>query len=64
MIWGRLRKSTKEEEQKFAQMMKDEHVTFKERLLMTFVAYAVILVPCILVLGGFGLLILWMVRAI
>ncbi len=64
MIWRRLRKSTKEEDRKFAQMMEDEHVTFKERLLMTLVAYAVILIPCILVLVGFGLLVLWMVHAL
>lgn len=64
MIRKRLKKSTPEEDQDFARMMEEEQVTFRERLLMTFTAYAVLLVPSILVLAAFGLLALWLFGAV
>lgn len=64
MIWRRLKRSTPEEDQKFAEMMKEEKVSYKERLVMMITAYAVIFIPCVIVLLLFGLLALWIFGAI
>lgn len=58
MIFKRLRKSTPEEDQEFAERMNSEEVTWKDKFAMVFSAFLVILVPCILVLLAFAGLIL------
>lgn len=65
MIWKRLRRYADEREkaeEAEAPPAEDEpRVTFRERLLMTLVAYAVIFVPCVVVLLGLALLVCWMI---
>ncbi len=61
MIWRRLKKSTKEDDENFAKMMDDEKVSFKERMLMVLTAYGVIMVPTVLILLAFGFVILLVV---
>ena len=63
MIWRRLKKSTKEEDQKFAEMMEEEHVSFRESLLMTLTAYVVLLLPSILILLALALFSMWLFGA-
>ena len=58
MIWKRLRKPTPEQEADFQKRMSDENLTWKDKLAMVLGAYVTILLPCILVLLGFGFLIL------
>ena len=60
MIRKRLKKSSKEEAQKFARMMEEEHVTFRERLVMILTAYVVLLLPSILILIALALFSLWL----
>ena len=59
MIWKRLKKSTPEQEQQFAEQMKEAGVSPKDKLLMTLTAYVVILLPCLLVLLGLSVFMLW-----
>lgn len=63
MIFKRLRKSTKEEEEQFELMMEQEQVGWKDRLAMLISAFFVIMIPCILALLAFAGLILWMLGA-
>ncbi len=64
MIWRRLRKATKEEEIAFGKMMEEEKVGCKDQFAMLFSAFFVIFLPAVLVLLGFGGLILWLMSLI
>jgi len=59
MIFKRLRKSTPEEEEQFARMLEEEKVGWKDKLAMLFSAYVVIMLPCLLVLIGMSVFMLW-----
>lgn len=59
MIWKRLKKSTKEQEQQFEEGLDELNVTFREKLIMTLTAYVVIVIPCLLVLVGLSLFMMW-----
>lgn len=59
MIFKRLKKSTPEQEEAFAQMLEQEKVGWKDRLAMMLSAYVVIVIPCLLVLIGICLFMLW-----
>ena len=59
MIWKRLKKSNPEQENQFAEQMKEAGVSPKDKLLMTLTAYVVILLPCLLVLLGLSVFMLW-----
>lgn len=59
MIWKRLKKSTPEQEKQFAEQMKEAGVSPNDKLLMTLTAYVVILLPCLLVLLGLSVFMLW-----
>ena len=54
---------TKEQEAEFAERMKEEKVGFKDGFAMVFAALFTIVLPCLLVLGGLSLLILWLFGA-
>ncbi len=58
MIWKRLRKATKEEEIQFGKMLEEEKVGCKDQFAMLVSAFFVIFLPAVLVLLGFGALIL------
>ena len=61
MIWRRLKQYAGEQEAKQSpEGERDEvHVSFRERLVMVLTAYAVIVLPCLLVLIGLSLLACW-----
>lgn len=68
MIWRRLKKATREQEEEFAERMSDETMSRKERtkdhFAMIMSAFLVIVLPCLLVLVGFALLILFLFGAL
>ena len=59
MIFKRLKKSTKEEEAQFSQMLEEEQVGWKDKLAMLIAAFFTIMLPCVAVLLAFGGLIMW-----
>ena len=59
MIFKRLKKSTKEEEESFSLMMEEEQVGWKDKLAMLIAAFFTIMLPCVAVLLAFGGLIMW-----
>ena len=61
MIFKRLKKSTKEEEAQFTQMLEEEQVGWKDKLAMLIAAFFTIMLPCVAVLLGFGALIMWII---
>lgn len=61
MIFKRLKKSTKEDEQQFAQMMEEEKVGWADRFAMLISAFFVIMLPCIGILLAFAGLIMWII---
>lgn len=64
MIWKRLKKPTREQEQEFRDAMSSDEVTWKDKFAMVFSAYLTILLPCIVILVAFGLLVLWLFGAL
>lgn len=64
MIWDRLHKYAQEQERRQEEEqragMEKPHVGLGEGCLMTLVAYGMLLVPAVAVLGGLSLLLLWM----
>ena len=64
MIWKRLKKYANEQEKRAEDErqtpQEDLHVSFREQLLMVLTAYAVILIPCLLILIGLYLLVSWL----
>ena len=64
MIFKRLKKSTKEEEAQFSQMLEEEQVGWKDQLAMLIAAFFTIMLPCVAVLLGFAAVILWILGLI
>ena len=58
MIWKRLKKATPEQEKEFKERM--EGVPFQDKVIMTVTAFFVLVIPCLLVIGGMCLLLMWM----
>ena len=61
MIFKRLKKSTKEEEEQFSRMMEEEKVGWKDKLAMLIAAFFTIMLPCVAVLLAFAGLIMWII---
>ena len=61
MIFKRLRKSTPEEEEQFGKMLEEEKVGWKDKFAMMLSAYVVIVIPCLLVLIGMSVFMLWVI---
>lgn len=61
MIFKRLNKSTKEEEEQFGQMLEEEKVGCADKFAMLVAAFFTIMLPCIGVLLAFVALIMWLV---
>ena len=57
MIWKRLKKVTPEQEKEFSKRM--EGVPFLDKVIMVVTAFFVIVIPCLLVIGGMSLLVMW-----
>ena len=64
MIFKRLKKSTKEEEAQFSQMLEEEKVGWKDKFAMLIAAFFTIMLPCVAVLLGFAAVILWILGLI
>lgn len=64
MIFKRLKKSTDEEEEQFAEMLEEEHVGWQDKLAMMIAAFITIIVPCLLALLGFSALVLWLLGSL
>ena len=64
MIFKRLKKSTKEEEEQFSMMLEEEKVGWKDKLAMLIAAFFTIMLPCVAVLLGFAAVILWILGLI
>ncbi len=56
----RLKKSTPEEDQQFRELMQENDVGFKDGMAMILSAFLVIVLPCLLILGGIAVLGLWL----
>ena len=57
MIWKRLKKVIPEQEKEFSERM--EGVPFQDKVIMVVTAFFVIVIPCLLVVGGMSLLVMW-----
>ena len=53
MIWKRLKKVTPEQEKRM------EGVPFQDKVIMVVTAFFVIVIPCLLVVIGMSLLVMW-----
>ena len=61
MIFKRLKKSTKEDEEQFSMMFEEEKVGWKDKLAMLIAAFFTIMLPCIAALQAFAGLIMWII---
>ncbi len=59
MIWRRLKKVTKEQEEQFREDMTKSDLSFKDKMSMVLSAYLVLLLPVFLILVVLSLLICW-----
>lgn len=57
MIWKRLKKVTPEQKKEFSERM--EGVPFLDKVIMVVTAFFVIVIPCLLVVIGMSLLVMW-----
>jgi hypothetical protein len=64
MIFNRLKKSTKEQEEQFGRMLEEEKVGCADKFAMLVAAFFTIMLPCIAVLVAFAALMLWLVGAL
>ena len=64
MIFKRLKKSTKEQEEQFGRMLEEEKVGCADKYAMLVAAFFTIMLPCIAVLVAFAALMLWLVGAL
>ena len=64
MIWKRLKKPDPNATEELAERFEEQKVGWKDRFAMIVSAYVVLLLPCLLLLVGFSLLILWLFRAL
>ena len=60
MIRKHLKKSTPEQEAEFRERMTRENVPLLDKLIMIGTACVVIVIPCLLVLVGMSLLVMWL----
>ena len=64
MIFKRLKKSTKEQEEQFGRMLEEEKDGCADKFAMLVAAFFTIMLPCIAVLVAFAALMLWLVGAL
>ena len=64
MIWRRLHRATKQEDEEFRQRFEEAQPTFTDRLVMVLTGLVVVGLPAILFLVGFAFLILWIFGAL
>ena len=64
MIFKRLKKSTREDEEQFGRMMEEEKVGCADKFAMLVAAFFTIMLPCIAILVAFAALMLWILGAL
>ena len=64
MIWNRLHRATKQQEEEFKQRFEKANITAKDRFIMIITGLIVVGLPAAAILIGFGLLILWIFGAL
>lgn len=64
MIFKRLKKPDPEAEERRRQEMEDVKLSWKDRLALVISAYAVLVIPSVLVIVGICLLLLWVFGAL
>lgn len=60
MIWRRLKKSTREQEEEFGERLSEEKLSVKDKFAMVLSAFLVIVLPCIAILVGLSLLVMFL----
>lgn len=60
----KLNKVTPEQEEEFRKRMEEANLSKKDKLAIVLSAFLTILLPCALILVGFGFLILWIFGAL
>ena len=60
MIWRRLKKATKQDQQEFNQRLQEADLSWKDKFAMIVSAFFVIVLPCLLVLVALSLFVLWL----
>ena len=60
MIWRRLKKSTREQEEEFSERLSEEKLSAKDKFAMVLLAFLVIVLPCIAILVGLSLLVMFL----
>lgn len=60
----KLKKVTPEQEEEFRKRMEEANLSKKDKLAIVLSAFLTILLPCALILVGFGFLILWIFGAL
>ena len=58
-LFKKLKKSTPEDEYQFRHMMREENVPLVDKVVMIATAFAVIIIPCALILVGMSALVMW-----
>ncbi len=64
MIWRRLRRATKQDEEEFRQRFEEAKPTFTDRLVMVLTGLVVVGIPAAAILVGFAFLIMWIFGAL
>ena len=64
MIWRRLKKADPKKEKEFKENLEKENFGVKDFVALLTSAFFVLILPCILILGGIGLLLMWLFGAI
>ena len=59
LFFKKLKKSTPEDEYQFKRMMREENVPLVDKVVMIATAFAVIVIPCTLILVGMSALVMW-----
>ena len=63
MIWRRLKKADPKAEKEFQENLEKENVGIKDFIALLSSAFFILILPCILILGGLGFLLLWLFGA-
>lgn len=64
MIFKRLKKSTKEQEEQFSDMFEEEKIGWKDKLAMLIAAFFTLMLPAIAVLLAFAGLMMWIIGSL
>ncbi len=58
-LFKKLKKSTPEDEYQFRNMMREENVPLTDKVVMIATGFAIVIIPCALILVGMSALVMW-----